>query len=71
MTTGKEPWKKDGMLVKFDQDEIMEFTIEQKSDQKDLVHLMKDRKYHNVLKWGFIYYPKNCATKGARPKDSS
>ena len=41
MSISDRPWKEKGMLVKFDQDELVDITINNHTDKKDLVHLMK------------------------------
>ena len=55
--------KKDGVVVKFDQDEIIEDVVEELySDlsEEDKATKREDRQWHQLLKWGVAYYPKVC-----------
>jgi len=61
------------VFAKFDQDELIDDTIEEiYSDEKDYTEEQrkekKKREFHQLLKWGFVYYPKDCADPSTAKK---
>ena len=74
---------KQGVFAKFDQDELIHETIEELFPKKDCGSAAdpdcvsytdedreekKKREFHRLLKWGFVYYPNDCADKSRAKK---
>jgi len=51
------------MLVKFDQDKLVEKVADKLGQTEKEKEMMKDRKYGKLLKWGYVYYPNKCVDK--------
>ena len=48
------------MLVKFDQDKITAKVVNELGITLSEKLEMNERKFHKLMKWGYVYYPKTC-----------
>ena len=59
----------EGVLTKFDQEALIEDVLLKYDDYTDeLKKKWRDRKQHQFLKWGLLYYPKHCVDKARTAK---
>ena len=53
-----------GVFTKFDQDELMDEVIQEIAVEENLSEndkkVWKQRDHHQLMKWGYVYYPDAC-----------